>query len=66
MPILNYTAIMKSSKHLLSITAKKTDDFSQWYQQIVTKANMIAYTDISGCYVLLPNLSKYLSCFHQK
>lgn len=43
------------SKHELSITAKKSDDFPSWYQQVVLKAEMISYYGISGCYVLLPN-----------
>ena len=37
------------------ITSKKDQDFSDWYQQIITKGELIEYSGISGCYVLLPN-----------
>lgn len=33
---------------------KHGDDFGGWYQQVVTKAEMIDYYDISGCYILRP------------
>jgi prolyl-tRNA synthetase len=33
---------------------KKTDDFGQWFNQLVTKAEMIEFYDISGCYILRP------------
>lgn len=37
------------------LTIKKDgDDFGGWYQQVVTKAEMIDYYDISGCYILRP------------
>lgn len=39
----------------LGVTAKKDDDFSKWYIQILEKAELISYSDISGCYVLRPN-----------
>lgn len=42
-------------KHLTSITVSKSTDFSKWYRQIILKAKLIAYYDISGCYILLPN-----------
>eukprot|EP00923_Selenidium_pygospionis_P028637 GHVN01051330.1.p1 GENE.GHVN01051330.1~~GHVN01051330.1.p1 ORF type:complete len:703 (+),score=117.01 GHVN01051330.1:306-2414(+) len=38
----------------LGITVKKDDDFSQWYTQVIKKACMIDYYDVSGCYVLRP------------
>jgi prolyl-tRNA synthetase len=44
-----------SSTHEAGITVSKTDDFGEWYQQIITKCELIDYYDISGCYVLLPN-----------
>ena len=44
-----------TSTHELGITIGKTEDFGQWYQQIITKCELIDYYDISGCYVLLPN-----------
>jgi prolyl-tRNA synthetase len=40
---------------LLGITVRKQDDVSDWYSQIITKAEMIDYHhDVSGCYILLP------------
>ena len=43
----------------LKIDCKKSEDFSSWYSQIITKADLIDYYDISGCYILKPN-SYYL------
>ena len=34
--------------------ARKEEDLSDWYSQVLTKAEMIEYYDISGCYVLRP------------
>ena len=36
------------------ITEKKEENFSMWYQQVITKAEMIEYYDVSGCYILRP------------
>jgi len=33
---------------------KKETDFSQWYTELLNKAELIEYGDVSGCYVLLP------------
>lgn len=41
-------------KNLAGITVSKQDDVSEWYTQLITKAELIDYTDISGCYVLRP------------
>ncbi|MBI4143977.1 proline--tRNA ligase [Candidatus Woesearchaeota archaeon] len=37
------------------ITVKKGEDFSEWYQQILLKADLIDYSPVSGCYVIKPN-----------
>ncbi len=37
------------------ITAKKEDDFGEWYSQLLLKAELIEYSPVSGCYVLRPN-----------
>lgn len=37
------------------LTITQEENFGEWYSQLVTKAKLIHYTDISGCYVLLPN-----------
>lgn len=39
----------------LKIGAKKTENFSDWYSQAITKAEMVDYYDISGCYILRPS-----------
>jgi len=36
------------------ITKDKYTQFGDWYKEIVTKCELIDYTDISGCYVLRP------------
>ena len=33
---------------------KKETNFSKWYQEIITKSELIDYYDISGCYILRP------------
>lgn len=42
-------------KMKLGIQTKKNQDFSKWYLEIVTKCNLIDYTDVSGCYVIREN-----------
>ena len=37
---------------LIGITTQKEADFSNWYQQVLTKGDMLEYYDISGCYIL--------------
>ena len=37
------------------ISVKKDENFAEWYQQVVTKAELIEYYDVSGCYILRPN-----------
>lgn len=39
---------------MLGITAKKNENFSEWYSQIITRADMVEYYDVSGCYILRP------------
>lgn len=36
------------------MTVQWEDDFSMWYQEVITKTEMIEYYDISGCYILRP------------
>ena len=35
-----------------SIGITKEADFSGWYQQVLTKGEMLDYYDVSGCYIL--------------
>ena len=44
----------KESTTTLGITAKKSEDFSEWYTQAVVKAELADYTLVSGCMVLRP------------
>jgi prolyl-tRNA synthetase len=39
---------------LLGLSAKKEEDFANWYTQTITLSEMIDYSDISGCYILRP------------
>ncbi len=45
---------MSEKKEIVGITAKKEGDFSDWYTQVIEKAELIEYTDVSGCYVFRP------------
>ena len=38
----------------LGITAKKEKDFSEWYTQVIQKAELIEYSQVSGCMILRP------------
>ena len=33
---------------------RKEDKLSDWYSQVITKAELIEYYDVSGCYILRP------------
>jgi prolyl-tRNA synthetase len=36
------------------ITVTKAEDLSEWYQQVILKAEMLEFTDVPGCYIYLP------------
>lgn len=36
------------------IEMSKLDNFSEWYIEVIQKAEMIEYYDVSGCYILRP------------
>lgn len=38
----------------LGLEAKKEENLPDWYSQVITKAEMIEYYDVSGCYILRP------------
>lgn len=42
-------------KQELAITVKKEEDIGAWYTQVIQKADLIEYTDVSGCMVFKPN-----------
>jgi hypothetical protein len=38
----------------LALQWKKDENFAQWYSDVIVLSEMIAYYDISGCYILRP------------
>lgn len=38
----------------LGMEAKKEENTADWYTQVITKAEMLEYYDVSGCYILRP------------
>jgi bifunctional glutamyl/prolyl-tRNA synthetase len=38
----------------LGIEVKKNENSAEWYTEVITKAEMIEYYDVSGCYILRP------------
>ncbi len=48
--------ISKDSKvDTKGLTASKEDEFSEWFTQLIQKAELIEYSPVSGCYILRPN-----------
>ncbi|KAL2829256.1 hypothetical protein BDW59DRAFT_38481 [Aspergillus cavernicola] len=43
-----------NDKALIGIDVSKEEDFPGWYQQVLTKGDMLDYYDVSGCYILKP------------
>lgn len=39
---------------LLGMQARKEENLSDWFSQVITKSEMIEYYDVSGCYILRP------------
>ncbi|KAF2458867.1 hypothetical protein BDY21DRAFT_370401 [Lineolata rhizophorae] len=39
---------------LIGIDISKEEDLSMWYQQVLTKGQMMSYYDVAGCYILEP------------
>lgn len=47
--------VQTKKNDVIGITVSKSEDFPQWYQEVVLKAQMIDYyNDISGFYILRP------------
>ncbi len=44
-----------SGKDIKGLTATKDEDFSEWFTQLIQKAELIEYSPVSGCYILRPN-----------
>lgn len=50
---------MTKSKSIMSedtkqLTAKKDENFSEWYTQLIQKSNLADYSKVSGCMILKP------------
>ena len=45
----------KKGETKLGVGATKEGDFSTWYSEVITKAEMIEYYPVSGCYILRPS-----------
>ena len=39
---------------LIGITCSKSEDMSEWYQQVILKGEMLEYTDVPGCFIYQP------------
>ncbi len=48
-------AKMEQKEEQIGLTVKKSEDFNEWYNQVVLKADMIDYSLVSGCIVFKPN-----------
>ena len=44
-----------SDKILIGLTTTKEENFMDWFRQVIVKSQMILYSGINGCYILLPN-----------
>ncbi|NTV23435.1 MAG: proline--tRNA ligase [Nanoarchaeota archaeon] len=48
-------AAKAEKRQTLGITAKKAEDPSEWYTQVIQKAELADYSLVSGCIVFMPN-----------
>jgi prolyl-tRNA synthetase len=44
----------KGKKDMKGISVKKTEDISKWYTEVITKGDLIDYSDVSGCIIMKP------------
>ncbi len=47
--------VTSEKKDIKGLTATKESDFSEWFTQLIQKAELIEYSPVSGCYILRPN-----------
>lgn len=45
---------MKEEVKSAGVTVKKSDDFSEWYAQVIVKSELVDYTPVSGCFAYRP------------
>jgi prolyl-tRNA synthetase family I len=43
-----------AKKNTLGISVKRSEDVQKWFTEVITKAELIEYTGVSGCYILRP------------
>jgi prolyl-tRNA synthetase family I len=48
------TLMAEKPEKNIGITVKKAEDISEWYTQVIQKAELAEYTDVSGCMVIRP------------
>ncbi len=53
-PSTKNKTLKQPEKSTLGITVKKSEDASEWYTQVLQKAELIEYGPVSGCYILRP------------
>ncbi len=44
----------KKKQTQLGLSNSKTDNFGDWYSELVVSSELISYYDVSGCYILRP------------
>lgn len=47
---------------LIGLTAKKNENFPEWYTQVIIKGELLDYYDISGCYIIRPSAYYIWEC----
>jgi prolyl-tRNA synthetase len=45
----------KVEEKQVGITVKKSEDFSEWYQQVILRSGLADYSSVSGCIILRPD-----------
>jgi prolyl-tRNA synthetase len=39
----------------MGVTVKKSENFDEWYIQVILKSGLADYSDVSGCMILRPD-----------
>ncbi|KAF7684470.1 Proline--tRNA ligase [Astathelohania contejeani] len=47
------------------LTAKKNENFSEWYTQVITKGELIEYYDLKGCIIMRPASMHIWNCIRK-
>ena len=45
---------MKENKKMVEAITSMDEDFAQWYTDICLKAELVDYSSVKGCVILLP------------